>query len=60
MSIIQRTFSYTKALFASVLILFGVSSVGAQELEEIIVTAQSVRKTYRMCLSRFLRIPVIT
>jgi iron complex outermembrane receptor protein len=40
MSIIQRTFSYTKALFASVLILFGVSSVGAQELEEIIVTAQ--------------------
>jgi iron complex outermembrane receptor protein len=40
MSTIQSTFSYTKALFASVLILFGVSSVGAQELEEIIVTAQ--------------------
>jgi len=40
MLIIQHTFSYTKALFASVLILFGVSSVGAQELEEIIVTAQ--------------------
>ncbi len=40
MDTFHRTFSYVQALCGSVLVLFGISSVSAQELEEIIVTAQ--------------------